>query len=128
MTTTALVILPSTSRGDTTTRDYVNDSYSAAEIFVDQTAQASTVAFVSVKLQGRVLGTTQYYTVGTISPATAATFTRRLRVGPLATTALDSTALVTTTVNEPLPPVWRIASTNVSTAAVTFSVSANLYP
>ena len=128
MTTTSLVILPSTSRGDTTTRDHVNDQYTAADFIVDQTAQGSTVAFVSVALQGRVLGTTKYYTVGTISPATAATFTRRLKVGPQATTALDSTALVTTTVNEALPPVWRIASTNVSTGTVTYSVTANFYP
>lgn len=126
--TVALTILPSESRADTTTQDYANDQFKGIELYVDQTAQGSTTAFVSVKLQGRIPGTTKYYTVGTISPATAATFQRRLRVYPGATTALDSTGVVATSVNEYLPAIWRVATTNVSTSAVTFSVSANLYP
>lgn len=124
----SFVILPSESRGDTTTRDYETPRFSAADIFVRQTAQGSTTAFVSVKLQGRVPGSTEYYTVATVSPSTTAAFTRRLRVRAGGSTALDSTALTTTTVNEALPAIWRIASTNVSTSAVTYSVSANLYP
>lgn len=124
---TSLVILPSLSRADTTDRDYVNDSFRGADFFVNQTAQGSTIAFVSVKLQGRVTGTTEYYTVTTISPATTATWTKRVRVYPGATTALNSTGLDPTVLNDFLPGIWRIASTNVSTSAVTFSVSAHLF-
>lgn len=123
----SLTILPSESRTDTTTPDQVNDQFRGGEFFVDQTAQGSTDAFVSVKLQGKIPGTTKYWTVGTISPATAATFQRRLRVYPGASTVSDTTGIVTTVVNDSLPPVWRIATTNVSTSAVTFSVSANLF-
>src|SRR3990167_6904078 len=107
-----LVIAPSTSRGDFTTQDYHNDQFRGGDFIVDQTAQASTLAFVSVKLQGRIPGTTKYWTVGTISPATTATFNRRLKVYPGATTGLDSTGLVAAvTVNDFLPSVWRVAST-----------------
>ena len=123
-----LTILASASRTDTTTQDYVNDQFKGGDFIVDQTVQGSTIAFVSVKLQGRIPGTTAYWTVGTISPATTATFRRRLKVYPGATTAIDSTGLVATvTVNDFLPAVWRIATTNVSTSAVTYSISANLY-
>ncbi len=125
--TVPLTILASTSRGDTTTRDYTFDEFRGADFFVKQTAQASTLASVSVKIQGKVPGTTEYYTLATISPATAATFTKRLRIYPGASTALNSTGLDPTVLNELLPATWRIASTNVSTSAVTFSVSANLY-
>lgn len=125
---TSLVFLPSTSRGDVTTRDYVNDQFRGGDFIVDQTAQGSTVAFASVKLQGRIPGTTSYWTVGTIAPATSAAFQRRLKIYPGASTALDSTGLVAAaTVNDFLPSIFRIASTNVSTSAVTFSVSAQLF-
>lgn len=123
----SLVILPSESRGDTTTRDYVNDQFRGGDFFIDQTAQGSTIAFVSAKLQGRVPGTTQYYTLATISPATAAAFTKRLRVYPGASTALNSTGLDPTVLNDFLPGIWRIASTNASTSPTTFSVSAHLF-
>lgn len=125
---TSLVIAPSTSRGDFTSSDIVNDQFRGGDFIVDQTAQGSTLAFVSVKLQGRIPGTTKYWTVGTISPATTATFQRRLKVYPGASTALDSTGLLAgVTVNDFLPAIWRIASTNVSTSACTFSLSAQLY-
>ena len=78
----ALTILPSESRTDTTTRDFTNDPFRGADFYVDQTVQGSTLAFVSVKLQGKIPGTTKYWTVGTIAPATAGTFQRRLRVYP----------------------------------------------
>ena len=123
----ALTILPSESRADTTSPEFVNDQFKGADFFVDQTVQGSTTAFVSVKVQGKIPGTTKWWTVGTIAPATAATFQRRLRVYPGATTALDSTGVIATAVNESLPSIWRVATTNVSTSAVTFSVSANLY-
>lgn len=123
----SLVILPSTSRGDTTTMDYENNRWRGADFFVKQTAQGSTLAFASVKIQGRVPGTTEYYTLGTISPATAATFTKRLRIYPGASTALNSTGLDPTVLNDFLPSIWRVASTNVSTSSVTFSVSAHLF-
>lgn len=122
-----LTILESASRNDTTTRDFTTSDFRGAEFFVKQTAQGSTLAFVSVKVQGRVPGTTEYYTVGTISPATTATFTKRLRIYPGASTALNSTGLDPAVQNDFLPPIWRIASTNVSTSACTFSVSANLF-
>ena len=128
---TSLVILPSASRGDTNSVDYTNDQFLGGDFIVDQTVQGSTTAFVSVKIQGKITGTATYYTVGTITPATAATFSKRLRIYPGASTVNDSTALQPSpapyTLNEFLPPVWRVATTNISTSAVTFSVVANLY-
>lgn len=121
------VILASASRGDTNTRDFNNDSYAGADFFVDQTAQGSTTAFVSVKIQGKIPGTTIYNTIATVSPATTPTWTKRVRIYPGASTSLDSTGITTSTINEFLPPIWRIATTNVSTSNVTFSVSAYFY-
>jgi hypothetical protein len=122
-----LVILASESRSDTTSRAIENDQFRGGDFFVRQTAQGSTTAFVSVKLQGQVPGSTEWYTIGTISPATTATFTKRLRVYPGASTALNSTGLDPTVLNDFLPSIFRVASTNVSTSAVTFSVSAHLF-
>lgn len=128
---TSLTILPSASRADTNSVDYVNKKYIGAEFIVQQTAQGSTTAFVSVKVQGKIPGTTSYYTVGTITPATSATFSKRMKIYPGASTALDSTGLQPApapyAVNDYLPAIWRISSTNVSTSAVTYSVSVNLY-
>ncbi len=124
---TSLVILPSASRADENSRDYVNDQFRGGDFFVQQTAQGSTLAFVSVKLQGKVPGSTEYYTLATISPATSAAFTKRLKIYPGASTVSDSTVLSQAVVNDFLPGIWRIASTNVSASNVTYSVSANLY-
>lgn len=126
----SLVILPSLSRADTNSQDFLNSRFRGCEIMVNQTAQASTLGFIRVRLQGRVPGTTQYYNVGTVNPATTVAWVRRLRVYPGATTALDSTGIgagVQATVNEFLPGIWRITSTGVGVGAVTFSVTANLF-
>mgnify|MGYP001610871309 CR=1 FL=1 len=105
----------------------MNDAFRAADFFVDQTAAASTLGFVTVKVQGRVPGTTKYYTITTISPATTSTWQKRVRLDPDASTTLYSAGLVPTVLHEPLPAIWRVASTNASTGTVSYSVSANLY-
>lgn len=126
----SLTILESASRGDTTTRDFQTPHYKGAEFILNQTAQASTVSFANAVIQGRIAGTTSYYTIGTMTPATAATFSKRLRIYPGASTALDSTGLQPSaapyTINEHLPAIWRVKSTNASTSAATFSLTANL--
>lgn len=127
---TSLTILASESRGDTTTRDFQTPHYKGAEFIVNQTAQGSTTAFVSATIQGKIAGTTSYYNIGILSPATSAAFSKRLRIYPGASTALDSTGLQPSaapySINEHLPAIWRVKSTNVSTSAVTYSITANL--
>lgn len=126
---TSLLILPSASRDDTNTQDFKNDQFVGGDFFVDQTVQGSTLAFVSVKLQSKIPGTTKYWTVGTVSPSTTATFQKVLSVSPGNSTFLEgeTTGITGTLINGYLPGIWRISSTNISTSAVTFSVSANLY-
>ena len=123
----SLVIFDSAARADSTGRWYKNDQFRGGDFFVKQTAQGSTTAFVTVKLQGRVPGSTEAYTIATISPSTTAAFTKRLRVYPGASTALNSTGLDPTVLNDFLPGIWRVTSTNASTSTVTFSVSAHLF-
>ena len=127
----SIVVLPSESRVDTTSPEFINDQFRGAEFIVRQTAQGSTIAFVSVKVQGKVVGSTQYYTVATITPATSPAFTKRLVLYPGASTANNSTTLEPAAApyvaNEFLPARWRVTSTNASTSAATFSVSADLY-
>lgn len=126
-TVTSLVILASEARGDVVGRWIENDQFKGGDFFVKQTAQGSTTAFATVKIQGQVPGTTEAYTVATIAPATAAAFTKRVRIYPGASTALNSTGLDPTVLNDFLPGIWRVSSTNASTSAVTFSVSAHLF-
>ena len=123
----SLVILPSESRGDATGRWIENDQFRGGDFFVRQTAQGSTLAFPTVKIQGQVPGSTEAYTVITITPATAAAFTKRVRLYPGASTSLNSTGLDPTVLNDFLPGIWRVTSTNTSTSPVTFSVSAHLF-
>lgn len=127
---TGTVLVPSAARADYTGPDIPNTKYIGADIIVNQTAQATTDAFVTVKVQGKIPGTTSYYTVATITPATSASFSKRLKIWPGASTALDSTGLQPSpapyAVNDYLPSVLRITSTNAATT-VTFSVSANFY-
>ena len=108
------------------------DQHRGGEFILRQTAAATTVSFANANIQGNVPGTTQWYTIATITPATAATFTKHLTIYPGASTVNDSTALQPAAapyvINGLLPNRWRIPSTNVSTSAATFSVSANLYP
>ena len=132
-----LTILPSLARGGATadplSPDIQNDHFRGAEIILHQTAQSSSQAFPTLTVQGKIPGTTSYYKIGTLAPATAATYTKRLVIYPGRTTALDSTALSTgaiTQINDFLPPVWRVKSTHAGTstaATVTYSVTANLY-
>lgn len=121
------IVFESASRTDTNSRDIENDQFRGGDFFLRQTAQGSTIAFVSAKIQGKVPGSTEYYTIATISPSTTATFTKRVRIYPGASTALNSTGLDPTVLNDFLPSIWRVATTNVSTSAVTFSVSAHLF-
>lgn len=123
----SLVIFESLARGDTVGRWIENDQFRGGDFFVKQTAQGSTLAFPTVKIQGRVPGTTEAYTVVTIAPATAAAWTKRCRIYPGASTALNSTGLDPTVLNDFLPGIWRVTSTNASTGTVTFSVSAHLF-
>lgn len=127
---TSLTILESASRSDVTTQDYKTPNYRGAEFIVNQTAQASTTAFPTISIQGRIAGTTSYYTITTMTPATAVPNSKRLRIYPGASTANDSTGLQPSaapyTINEALPAIWRVKSTNVSTSACTFSLTANL--
>lgn len=123
----SLVILPSEARGDVVGRWIENDQFKGGDFFVRQTAQGSTLAFPTVKIQGQVPGSTEAYTVTTILPATAAAFTKRVRIYPGASTGLNSTGLDPVVLNDFLPGVWRITSTNASTGTVTFSVSAHLF-
>lgn len=123
----SLTLVASESRGDYTSPTFRNDSYKGGDFFVDQTAQGSTTAFVQVKIQGLVPGTTSWYTLATISPATSAAWTKRVRVYPGASTGLNSTGLDPTVLNEFLPPTYRVTSTNVSTSAVTWSCGVNLF-
>lgn len=124
---TSLVVMESASRGDAFSQEFVNDSFRGCDLFLRQTAQASTIAFASIKLQGRVPGSTEWYTVAAVSPTTAVPFTKRLRVYPNASTALNSTGLDPAVQNDFLPGIWRVASTNVSTSACTFSVSGHFF-
>lgn len=122
-----LVIAESAARNDSTGRWIENDQFRGGDFFVRQTAQASTTAFVQVKIQGRVPGSTEAYNIATIAPATTATWTKRVRVYPSASTALNSTGLDPTVLNEFLPSEFRFTSTNAGTGTVTFSVSAHLF-
>ena len=128
---TSLVIIASASQGDVTSPEFLNDQFRGGQFILRQTAQGSTISFANAKIQGNVVGTTQWYTVGTITPATAATFTKRLILYPGASTALNSTTLeplaAPYAANEFLPAKWRVTSTNASTSAATFSVSCDLY-
>ena len=126
----SLTILPSGARGDINTRDYVNDAFRGGEFIVNLTAQGSTDAFPTIKIQGKIGDTTSYHTVGTITPATSTAFTKRLVIYPEATTALRSTEMEPAptphVVNEFLPPVWRASSTN-SAGGCTYGLFVNLY-
>lgn len=132
-TASALVVKSLTaSTGDVTGPEMRNDQFRGGDFIVEQTAQGSTLAFVTVKIQGRIAASsTTWYTVGTIDPATTAVFRKRLRIYPGASTANDSTALQPSpapyTLNEFLPPIWRFTSTNSGTVSVTWSLTANLY-
>ncbi len=127
----SLIILPSASQADVTSREFVNDQFKGGEFILRQTAAATTVSFANANIQGNVPGTTQWYTIGTIVPATAQIFTKHLTIYPGASTVNDSTALQPAptgyVINGFLPNRWRVTSTNVSTSAATFSLSANLY-
>lgn len=126
-TVTSLVVLPSEARGDVVGPWITNDQYRGGDFFVKQTAQGSTLAFPTVKIQGQVPGSTEAYTITTITPATTPTWTKRVRVYPGASTALNSTGLDPTVLNDFLPGVWRVSSTNASTGTATFIVSAHLF-
>ena len=124
----SLTILPSEARQDAFSQEFVNDQFRGGDFFIRQTGGASTASFVSVKLQGKVPGSTEWYTVATVAPATSTAFTKRLRVYPGASTALNSTGLDPTVQNDFLPGIWRIASTNVgTTGTVTWACSAHLF-
>lgn len=121
------IIVPSTARADYTGPDQKNDQFRGGDFILRQTAQGSTTAFVTVKIQGRVYGSTEYYNIATITPATAAAFSKRVRIYPGASTAGNSTGLDPAVLNEFLPPVWRVTSTNASTSSVTWSLTGHLY-
>ena len=122
-----LTIVASESRADFTGPDLKNDQFRGGDFFVEQTAQGSTTAFVTVKIQGKVPGSTTYYTLATVSPSTTVTWSKRVRIYPAASTALNSTGLDPTVLNEFLPTIYRVTSTNASTSSVTWACSASLF-
>lgn len=130
----SLTIIPSANQGDVISPTFTNDQFRGGEFILRQTAQSSTSSFANANIQGLVPGTTQWYTIGTITPATAATFTKHLTIYPNASTANDSTTLQPSAapyaINGFLPNTWRVSSTNTAattSATATFSISANLY-
>lgn len=123
---TAYVVAPSAARGDFTGNDQVNPGYKGGHFLFRSVAGAgSTAAFPTWKIQGRVVGTTNYFTLATVTPTTLSTQQRWVALYPGLSTSGNG-ADADFIVNNTLPHIWRITSTNASTGTPTWLCSVHL--
>lgn len=135
---TELIILASESRtsGETVSRDIVNPGYKGGHFIWQMstnTKSTGTTAFVtSMKIQGKIPGTTNYYDVAVFTNTTSATggvITKRVALYPGLSTA---STLANEVRSDLLPHVFRVRSTmSTSTGAAdhsgTYSVTCTLF-
>lgn len=134
---TSMTVMASEARtsGETVSRDFTNPGHKGGHFIWQMstnTKSTGTTAFVtSMRIEGRIHGTTTYYTVGVFTNTTSATggvITKRLILYPGVSTASTVANEVRSDV---LPHVWRMRSTmSTSTGAAdhsgTYSVTCSL--
>ena len=124
-----LTILPSASRAVRTVSDDVKNPHAIGGHFVFRvTVNNSTVVSPRFIVEGRVPGTTKYYTIGTVGTATGSTANgiRRLFISPGLSTEDQPFTGEEEVVSQPLPYIYRVSSTATSTGSITYSAGVDL--
>ena len=119
---TSYTVVASAARTDLTDVDQVNPGYKGGYFCFNITG-ATTANAVNLKIQGRMHGTTQYFTVARAT-ASSADAVKTLLLYPGVSTASTLHSEVRSAL---LPHVWRIASTHSSTGTMTWSASVHLF-
>lgn len=119
------------AHADLTSIDFENHGARGGYFTLDRDATAgSTVAFPIVRLQGKIMGTTEYFEFFRFTNTTSQDETNTILIHPDASTfgtASASTAFTAAQMTAlPLPAVWRVLSTNTSTGEPIWGLSVNL--
>lgn len=124
-----LLIVPSAANVDVTLPDQINESYRGMRLIINITAGSTAATKPTFKLQGKIYGSTSYYNLWTQQATTAVQVLKVLLMPGASTLDKSTAAAYTKIINDFVPPVWRLASTNLGAGVAglaTWSASVDL--